>query len=59
MLKAHLLNVALKYDTDNQRVKPIKLGKRTRIDGAAALLDAMTVRDKWYGEIGEQLRNEG
>lgn len=59
LLKAHLLNVALKYDTDNQRVKPIKLGKRTRIDGAAALLDAMTVRDKWYGEIGEQLRNEG
>ena len=23
----------------------------------AALLDAMTVRQKWFGEIGEQLRN--
>ena len=58
LLKAHLLNVALKYDTDNQRVKPIKLGKRTRIDGAAALLDCMTVRDKYWGEIGDQLKNE-
>ena len=57
LLKAHLLNVALKYDTENQRVKPVKLGKRTRIDGAAAFLDALTVRDKWWGEIGEQLKN--
>ena len=27
-------------------------------DGTAALLDAMTVRQKYYSEIGEQLRNE-
>lgn len=59
LLKAHLLNVALKADTETQKVKPVKLSARARIDGAMALLDAMTVRQKWYGDIGEQLRNEG
>lgn len=59
LLKAHLLNTALKSDTDSQKVKPVKVGNRTRIDGTAALLDAFTVRQKWYAEIGEQLKNEG
>ena len=58
LLKAHLLNSALKNDVESQKVKLVKLGNRTRIDGAAALLDAMTVRQKWYGEIGAQLKNE-
>ena len=58
LLKAHLLNSALRQDTETQRVKLIKLGKRTRIDGTAALLDAMTVRQKWYPQIGGQLRND-
>ena len=58
LLKAHLLGAALKQDTETQRVKLVKLAKRTRIDGAAALLDAMTVRQKWYPEIGAQLKNE-
>ena len=35
-----------------------KLTKTSHIDGAAALVDAMTVRQKWYGEIGNQLLNE-
>lgn len=59
LLKAHLLNTALKSDTDSQKVKPVKVGNRTRIDGTAALLDAFTVRQKWHAEIGEQLKNEG
>lgn len=59
LLKAHLLNVALKADSETQKVKPVKIGTRTRIDGAAALLDAFTVRQKWYSEIGGQLKNEG
>ena len=58
LLKAHLLNSALRQDTETQRVKLIKLGKRARIDGTAALLDAMTVRQKWYPQIGGQLRND-
>lgn len=59
LLKAHLLNMALKVDTETQKVKPIKISANARIDGAAALLDAMTVRQKWYADIGEQLKNEG
>ena len=59
LLKSHLLNSALKLDPEVQKVRLIKLGTRTRIDGTAALLDAMCVRQKWYGEIGDQLRNEG
>ena len=59
LLKSHLLNSALKADTESQKVKLVKVGTRTRIDGSAALLDAMTVRQKWCAEIGDQLRNEG
>lgn len=59
LMKSHLLNVALKADTESQKVKPVKVGTKTRIDGAAAFLDAMTVRQKWCAEIGDQLRNEG
>lgn len=57
LLKAHFLNSALKTDNDTQRVKLVKLGTRTRIDGMAAVLDAMTVRQKYYAEIGSQLAN--
>ncbi len=59
LLKSHLLNMALKIDTETQKVKPIKISANARIDGAAALLDAMTIRQKWYADIGEQLKNEG
>ena len=42
-----------------EKLKPVKIGKNDHIDGCAALLDAMTVRQKWHGEIGGQLRNTG
>lgn len=57
LLKSHFLNSALKSDAETQRVKLVKLGTRTRIDGMAALLDAMTVRQKYYAEIGKQIAN--
>lgn len=59
LLKSHLLNMALKSEIETQKVKPIKISTNTRIDGAAALLDAMTVRQKWYADIGDQLKNRG
>ena len=59
LLKAHLLNSALKADVEAQKTRLVKVAPRARIDGTAALLDALTVRQKWYSEIGEQLRNEG
>ena len=57
LLKAHLLNSAIKMSTERGRGKLVKLSPSLHIDGTAALLDAMTVRQKYYAEIGEQLKN--
>lgn len=57
LLKVHLLDGCIKMNTHRGRGKLEKLTKTSHIDGAAALVDAMTVRQKWYGEIGEQLKN--
>lgn len=59
LLKVHLLNSAIKMSAERGRGKLVKLAPALHIDGCAALLDAMTVRQKWYAEIGEQLKNEG
>ena len=59
LLKVHLLDMALKTEAESGRCKPVKMNAAAHIDGGAALLDAMTVRQKYYAEIGEQLRNEG
>lgn len=59
LLKAHLLDMALKTEAESGRCKPVKMSANAHIDGGAALLDAMTVRQKYYAEIGEQLRNGG
>ena len=58
LLKVHLLNTALKIETESERRKAVKLSATAHIDGTAALLDAMTVRQKYYDEIGGQLKNE-
>lgn len=58
LLKSHLLNSSLKMDNESGRVRLIKTGFKTRIDGTAALLDALTVRNKYYSEYGNQLMNQ-
>lgn len=58
LLKMHLLDSALKMSPERGRGKLVKVNKGCHIDGFAALLDAMTMRDKWSAEIGEQLKNE-
>lgn len=58
LLKVHLLNSAIKMVVEQNRGKLVKLNPKDHIDGMAALSDAMTVRQKWYGEIGSQLANE-
>ena len=58
LLKVHLLNSAIKMSTERGRGKLVKLSPNDHIDGTAALLDAMCVRQKWFSEIGEQLKNE-
>ena len=58
LLKAHLLNAAIKMSTERGRGRLVKINSRARIDGAAAFADAMAVRQHDYAEIGYQLRNE-
>ena len=57
LLKIHLLNCAIKMSAERGRGRLVKINPTYHIDGAAALLDAMTVRQKWYAEYGEQLKN--
>lgn len=57
LLKIHLLDSAIKMNSESMRKKLIKVSANVHIDGTAALLDAMCVRQKWYGDIGSQLAN--
>ena len=58
LLKIHLLDSAVKQNAETMRKRLVKVTASAHIDGTAALLDAMTVRQKWFGEIGRQLQNE-
>lgn len=58
LLKIHFFNSALKVSTEKGRSKLVKIKPTSHIDGMAALLDAMTVRQKYYSEIGGQLENK-
>lgn len=59
LLKAHFLNVAIKQNEETRKIRPVKIEPRCHIDGFVAVADALTVRQKWYDSIGDQLRNEG
>lgn len=58
LMKIHLLNAAIKFNTERGRGKLVKINPTGRIDGTAALSDALCVRQKWYAEIGGQLKND-
>ena len=57
LLKSHLLNVAVQINSSDGRMKPVKIEPRMRIDGFVSVIDAMTVRSKYFSEIGKQLKN--
>lgn len=58
LLKIHLLNSAVKMSTERGRGRLVKLKPTDHIDGVAALADAFCVRQKWYEQIGDRLKNE-
>jgi phage terminase large subunit-like protein len=58
LLKIHLLNAAIKVNTQRGRGRLVKINPNLHIDGVAALSDAWCVRQKWYDQIGERLKNE-
>ena len=57
LLKAHFLNVGVKQNMETRKIRPVKIDPRTHIDGFVAVIDALTVRQKWYEQIGDQLKN--
>ena len=57
LLKGHFLNVALKQNMETRKFRPVKIERRAHIDGFVSVIDAMTVRQKYYEEIGELLKN--
>ena len=58
LLKAHFLNVGMKQNEETRKIRPVKIDPRCHIDGFVAVIDALTVRQKHYDLIGEQLKNE-
>lgn len=57
LLKVHMLNSAIKMSQERGRGKLVKLSAKDHIDGMAALIDALTVRQKWFDQYGGQLKN--
>lgn len=57
LLKSHLLNVAVQINSGDGRMKPVKIEPRLHIDGFVSIIDAFTVRSKYYSEIGKMLEN--
>lgn len=58
LLKIHFLDSAVKQDAETMKRQLIKVSPGVHIDGMAAFLDAMTVRQKWWNEIGGQLARD-
>lgn len=57
LLKGHFLNVALKHNMETRKFRPVKIERRAHIDGFVSVIDAMTVRQKYWDEVGELLKN--
>lgn len=57
LLSGHFLNVALKHNMETRRFRPVKIEQRAHIDGFVSVIDAMTVRQKYWDECGDYLKN--
>ena len=58
LMKIHLLETALLKDKHKDLYMICKINDNRHIDGTAAFLDGMTVRQKNWNDIGAQLRND-
>lgn len=57
LLKIHLLDTAVKMDSESRRLKIVKMSQSSHIDAVAALLDALVVKEKHFDTIGSRLSN--
>ena len=59
LLKAHLYDTAVKVNINTRRYMPIKINTQCHIDGFVSIIDALCVRQKYYTQVGERLKNTG
>ena len=62
LLKIHLADAAQQMERNTEHAHPrkklVKISKNAHVDGAAALLDAMAMRQFKWAELGTRLMNE-
>ena len=62
LLKIHFLDAAQQMESNTSahaRKKLVKISKYAHVDGVAAILDALCMRQQHWGEYGERLTNAG
>ena len=62
LLKIHMADSAQQFETGtsaHNRKKLVKISKYAHVDGVAAILDAMCMRQNHWAEMGKRLMNEG
>ena len=62
LLKIHMMDAAQQIETGTSahpRKKLVKLSKYAHVDGVAAILDAMCMRQNHWAELGRRLTNAG
>ena len=62
LLKIHLMDAAQQIETGTSahpRKKLVKLSKNAHVDGVAAILDALCMRQNHWAEMGRRLMNAG
>ena len=60
LLKIHFMDAALQMESNTSvhpRKKLVKISKNAHVDGVAAILDALCMRQNHWTELGEQLKN--
>ena len=61
LLKIHFMDAAQQMESNTSvhpRKKLVKISKNAHVDGVAAILDALCMRQNHWTELGEQLKNE-
>ena len=62
LLKVHLADAAQQMESNAEQAHPrkklVKISKNAHVDGVAALLDAMAMRQFKWNELGKRLMNE-
>lgn len=57
LLKAHLYDTGVEVNVRTRRYRPIKISQECHIDGFVSVIDALTVRQKYYANIAGRLKN--